>query len=277
MTQPVYQSGIENDESYIAMRQREDAQARLKDVNSKSIKFIIARSLIVAAVVVGVIGLSMTTVNALAAAGKISSGFEIGKPSDEFEDFVSVIYMVDDETAGWIDGDTDQMVELGGSTTPVTAVPNDGWVFLEWAEDKSNLPERSETGVVGNMVFTATFVEMLDKSDGPGTPSDDPEDQEPSDEPAPKDENDDDPPPRQNDSNPNNPDPPPNANGKFQPSNKIRDTESPYQDFFEEDYEEAMKQLGNNSNLSDRAKSMWEAYWEQLKAGVDNSNSEDGK
>ena len=65
---------FEGDNSYIAVRQREDAMHALSTVNAKLIKFVVSVPLIVTLAIVGISGTGMVTVAALSAAGVLDSG-----------------------------------------------------------------------------------------------------------------------------------------------------------------------------------------------------------
>ncbi|MFA5429275.1 MAG: InlB B-repeat-containing protein, partial [Sulfurimonas sp.] len=58
---------------------------------------------------------------------------------------------------GTISGTTPQIVADGGDGTPVTAVPDPGYRFVEWAEDSSTDPERQELNITTDLTFTAVF------------------------------------------------------------------------------------------------------------------------
>jgi hypothetical protein len=58
---------------------------------------------------------------------------------------------------GSIIGDSVQVVASGGSTTPVYASPDALYAFTEWTEDSGTDNPRSDTGVVSNATYTATF------------------------------------------------------------------------------------------------------------------------
>lgn len=59
---------LENDPSFIALKQREDALSSLGKVNTSLLKFAISVPLIASVAVVGLFGAGMTTVSALSAA-----------------------------------------------------------------------------------------------------------------------------------------------------------------------------------------------------------------
>ena len=59
---------------------------------------------------------------------------------------------------GSIIGDPVQVVVSGGSTDPVYAAADSGFAFSEWTEDSSTDNPRSDTNVLANATYTATFV-----------------------------------------------------------------------------------------------------------------------
>lgn len=172
------------DESYYAQRQREDAKVSLSKIRPEHIKFSIAKSLIIAAIVVGVCGMGMTTTNALIQNEVWEPIDEIINPTDPSLEEILVLYEVDDDLAGCIEGETEQFIPDGGSTTTVIAVPNDGYMFLEWLDEEGNSlgtnPERYDPDLIrpdnGTIIFTATFVEIDDNSEEGDLPTDEPSD-----------------------------------------------------------------------------------------------------
>ena len=57
---------------------------------------------------------------------------------------------------GTISGTSPQTVASGGSGTPVTAVPNTGYHFVQWSDGSTANP-RTDTNVTGNISVTASF------------------------------------------------------------------------------------------------------------------------
>jgi hypothetical protein len=108
----------------------------------------------------------MTTIKGLSDSGEIPNFNEIVE-DDPYANYIPVTYMV--EEGGWIEGETDQLVEPGGSTTPVVAMPEDGWVFEGWDDGFAN-PERFETEVTTELYFVAVFVQI--DEDGGGADGD---------------------------------------------------------------------------------------------------------
>ena len=57
---------------------------------------------------------------------------------------------------GFIKGDSEQMIIMGENGSPVTAVPDDGYVFVRWS-DGITTAERTELSVNGDVTVTALF------------------------------------------------------------------------------------------------------------------------
>ena len=237
---------LENDESYIAAKQREDAKTKLKDVDAKKIKFSIAKSIIIAAAIVSFLGVSMTTVSALAELGVIPSGYDFLPAEDVEDNFVMVVYMVADGE-GEIRGEVDQIIKKGENATPVLAVPAEGYAFAEWS-DGSQDPQRADMNVEEDLVLFALFMEV-DPDDGDG----DDDNQQQTDQPQdPDDQQDED------------------SDGQstiYNPANQIIDGETAYQHEFDGYYEQMMEEMMNNPDLTPKQRKMLEKYFETLKTG----------
>ena len=156
----------ENDDSYIAEIQRQDAKQALEQVENKSIKIKIRKLIWVSLIVAGVMGSSMTTITTLADAGLIDGGddFIEGLLPEEREVFYAVTYDV--EEGGSIDGEADQLILKGQDATAVTAVPDEGFVFLEWS-DGYKKPYRMDKKIEKDLEIFAVF-EPTGEGEGDG-------------------------------------------------------------------------------------------------------------
>ncbi len=242
---------LEKDESYIAMRQREDAKTKIKETNSKSIRFVIAKPLIVAVAVVVVLGMLMTTVNVLAANDVIAP------PTFTEKETVIVDYRVFNEVGGRIDGELSFKIEKGFDTTsPVCAVADDGYEFGYWMDEMGNIlgeyPERQETSVNKNMVLYAVFEQLSITDANDPTQSYDPYAY-----PKP-DEIGDEPEPDPSQTTPDNP------ITEWSPNNQIKDNNTSYYGEYGPEREEAMNQLENDPTLSGKHKEGVGSYYDQL-------------
>lgn len=153
---------LEGDTSFIAMKQREDAKNALEKVNASLIKFAVSVPLIIAVCAVTVLGSGLTTISALADADVIKPGKDI--LDDGKVEFVDVIYSVDDDMHGYIDGDFIQRVEKGTDCVGVLAVAEDGWVFKKWSDGLEE-PFRQDTNIINNVEYIAIFYELDENQD----------------------------------------------------------------------------------------------------------------
>ena len=161
---------LENDESYIAMRQREDALAALNSVNPKNVKITVSRALIVVLAVSVVMSSAMTTVTALANKGVIPGGDEIidnNKPDSEkyytiqyvAVDYSLILYIqalggsyyfpvkTDISVGAMFEGSEEQIVAIGENGEPFLAMADPDWAFYGWLDGSSD-PYRVEESVL---------------------------------------------------------------------------------------------------------------------------------
>lgn len=167
---------LENDESYIAMRQREDAKESLSRVDRNQLKYNLSKALVISLCIVCVLGLSMTVVSSLAALDVISTGSgligslfppeeeidpDTGKPIERF----TVIYVAG--VNGSIQGQAIQTVKKGYDASPVLAVPDEGYEFLAWS-DGLMTAERWDWEILEDFTVEAVFIEERMKQPGDG-------------------------------------------------------------------------------------------------------------
>ncbi len=153
---------FEHDESYVALRQRDDAKVKMELTPAKSLRFRLSKLMIVFVVLAVVLGSSMTTVVGLASGGVIPPGDEVIGGDDPLKKYVAISYVA--EEGGEIEGEADQLILPGEDAEPVTAVAIDGWVFDGW-DDGVKTPWRSDLKVETSITYTAIFVE-IGESDG---------------------------------------------------------------------------------------------------------------
>ena len=156
---------LKGDDSYIAELQRENARVHLAKVSHRKIRFRFSKVVVIILAVAFIFASSMTTVVGLAESDIIPPGDELVNPEDPFENHIAISYMVDE--GGEIEGEADQLVAPGESTTPVVAVAEDGWVFVGW-DDGLEDPERFEENVSTDMIYFAIFEEIGDSDGGEG-------------------------------------------------------------------------------------------------------------
>ena len=158
----------DNDDSYIAQAQREDAKAALSRIQNRDIRIRIAKKIWAALIICAIPSMMMTTVSALAEADVLPSGDEIidSLIPEEPINYVSVTYDV--EGGGYIEGEADQLVVAGTDATTVIAVADDGYAFVEWS-DGYNKPYRTDKKVEKDLEVYAIFEQGGDgQGDGEG-------------------------------------------------------------------------------------------------------------
>lgn len=166
---------LEQDPSYIAMKQRDDAQVKLGGVKAKSLKLTVSMMVIVLLIASFVFAAGLTTVSAFAATGAILKGSDIGKGDNDGiideDNYFTVNYLIYSGN-GVIEGDTIQIVEKGKNTTQVTAVPDEGYVFYKWTDETGEetfgvSATRMEFNVQKDMNLYAVF-QPIESGDGSG-------------------------------------------------------------------------------------------------------------
>lgn len=253
--------------SYIATRQREDAKAKMKEKNSRSIKFAFAKTLVVFAIIIGLLGISATTVAALTGSDIINLPETPPTEAEVDYQYVFVFYEADGE--GYIEGKTDQAVLAGQeNTTPVYAVPAEGYAFAGWSDGLTEA-ERYEIMPEYDMFVFALFVE-IDVTEDPEIPEGG-YDIDWGDTVLPV------PPPRNNkydvEEDPDKvKDGDPQRGDYGDDANQIIDGETAFAKDFEKFYEEAMADLLENPKYTDEEKAQLEAYFESLKVASGNYN-----
>ena len=250
---------LEGDNSYIAVKQREDAVQALKKVNARLIKFVFSVSLVVTLAIVGVFGTGMTTYAALSeVSGRDLIRQALEGPAAQYE----VIYQVKGD--GRIIGEERQVVTAGEKAQPVMAVADSDWVFVGWDDGNGN-PLRLDTEINDDMVVYAVFEEMdgvdyinIDDNaeiDGKGNQSgNNGNNNSPSDMLPPEDEDSNGPGDDQD-----------GSGGRYEGNGQIIDGGQYYGDHYEAALEEAKQDLMNNENISEEDKQIIMDYFETIK------------
>ena len=244
------------DESYIAQRQRMDAEQVLAQVETSQVKIKIPRKLVTATIICGVLCGAMTTVTALSAAGLLLRGDELVDAilPDPPEVFIAVTYIV--EEGGYIEGEMDQLVLEGQNAEPVLAVAEEGYAFVGW-DDGSTDPARSDRQITQELTFTAIFA-PIDEEGNIGDDGDSGE--EDGDEPGEGDGDEEGDSPSNNDSEADS-DQVGEGSGKYDEWNQIIDGEKYYREFLEEYKERLIEQLEKyGDQLTDEERAIIEAY-----------------
>ena len=231
------------------MRQREDALAALKTVNEKLLVIIVSIPLIVCTACSAIFGLGMTTVAALSSAGVIKSGKDLlaealAEPPQTFE----LIYEAEAK-GGYVEGELFQVLEEGQTGSPVRAVPEEGWAFLEWSDGKTD-PYRIDEGVTENLTVTAKFIELTDSGDNGGNAHDDATD-------LPQDAG------EQDGASGSGPE----AGGEYKATNQIIDGQTYYGYEYGVALEEVLGLLAQDNKMPEELKTLITNYFETIKVG----------
>lgn len=250
---------LENDPSFIALKQREDALSSLGKVNTSLLKFAISVPLIASVVVVGLFGAGMTTVSALSAAGVIKSGKDVINEITKDPVFYEIVYEVEGE--GEVLDATEQIVEEGFDAEPVYAEAADGWYFVEWSDGVKD-PYRQDVSVSEDMSVTAIFEEQ-EEGDDDGESGEGDEADKDSGEPEEGDND-------QQQDQPSN-EPKPGVGGQYVPSNQVYDGESFYGGFYDDAHNSALEELGG-SGVSGGKQDFIKDYWDIIQK---NNNNEE--
>lgn len=267
----------ENDDSYMAKCQREDAQRALGSVDHMMIKIVISTALILILSFAVFAGLSMTTVSSLYYAGVIPSGIELVKGEEIVPTYTlqyesgegGEVYFYSDDVSGIKLVDGPISIQEGEDAPAVYAYAGLDWVFVQWS-DGIQSPYRRDLNVQADMKVTAVFraldeevppddSEMDPNGDGDGEGGESNEDAPPSDGEGDPSQNADHQPPQ----NPEN-----NASGQHSDTNKqVHDGETFVGDVYDDTYDRTMDRLGSDDNIGDDLKSGISDYLD----GIDRS------
>lgn len=250
---------LENDESYIAQRQREDAQQALSKVDADMLKVIISSVTKILVSCLGVIALSMSSVSTLSYAGVLPSGKDVwhslfGEPPIQYE----LTYTIDGQGQlvfedGTIlkSGETYIVkVEEGQDSSEVRAVSAAEWVFIEWL-DGFQYPTRTERSVDKSMTLTVVFTE-ISGSAGNGNAMDMPNDLPPVEDGKPI-------------TAPSK-DPADTYGGTYEPSNQIIDDKTYYGDEYDAAYDKIQEELEQDGEILEDQKDITAGYLGGIKA-----------
>lgn len=249
---------LEGDESYIAMRQREDALAALKTVNENLITIIVSVPLIIGTCISAIFGLGMTTVTTLSSAGVIKSGKQwiaelLAEPPLKFE----VVYEAEAK-GGSLEGEHIQTLEEGQDALPVRAVAKDGWAFLEWSDGKTD-PYRVDKGVTKSFTVIAKFIQLNDPGDNDGNPNDEATD-------LPQDAG-------EKEGNSGKGD---GAGGEYQATNQVIDGNTFYGYEYGVALEEVLGLLAQDNAMPEELKLLISNYFDTIKVGIDGKDNGEG-
>lgn len=148
---------FENDDSYIARRQREDAMNALKSVNSSFIKIAVSASMVAIFCATLVLGVGATTASALSSKSLVAMIQE--NKTESNSGIFHLIYGVKSNIGGRVDGELKQTVGEGESGQIVQAIADDGYVFIGWTDGYEDAT-RTDVDVKKDVAVNAVFVEI---------------------------------------------------------------------------------------------------------------------
>ena len=249
----------QNSDTLMARVQREDAMRALKAVNEKSIKFQFSKKMFIALAICAFLGLALSTMAVLSAAGLLPSGSDLVDrlTPEEPPVYIPVSYMAED--GGYIDGEEEQLVLLGENAEPVVAIPEDGYTFEGW-DDGYKKPTRNDKEIDHPLVLVAIFLPIEDEGDDQGDegPSDENGDQPGEEEGEGDQEGESD---QEGDSDSDSDTPSDSGSGKYDKANQIINGETYYREFLEEYRQQVMELLKKNvEDLTEEEKAIIEAY-----------------
>ena len=167
----------QNDESFMAKVQREDAKAALEKLSISDIKLNLGRKLLITVTVLLTLAFCMTVVSALSFFGVIPYGNELFTEIVEGDDAkrVKAEYSVRNDKQGYILGEANQYLYIGDDATVVIAIAKDGYTFDRWS-DGIVTPARVDKNIASDISVSAIFTRVddyLPEDDGEGDEPDD--------------------------------------------------------------------------------------------------------
>lgn len=243
----------EGDDSFMAQIQREDAKAKLAEIEASQIGLHVPQKLIIAVAIAAVLGSAMTTVSTLGDFGWLPQGDELIESllPTEREVHIPVSYIV--EEGGYIEGDDEQLVLYGGTTETITVIADDGYAFVGW-DDGNKRPTRSDTKVTEALVLTA-ILEPIGDGEGDNSGDGDPgESDKPGDQPGDSQQQG---PTSDEEGDPNDA---LMGGGKYDDCNQIINGETYYREVKESFREELEKILESDGSLTDEERKIIESY-----------------
>jgi len=164
----------QNDDSYIARRQREDAEQALREVQSNQLKFKMKKGFTIALIIIAVLSVGAWVLQILMQAGILRPGGDLFEEIFPDPDKYYLQYEVIGD--GFIDGELLQELTVDNPATAVEAIAMEGWVFVGWDDGKEhpyrqdgNAIEQMKKMGVEEMTLTAVFQEVS-YGEGEGMP-----------------------------------------------------------------------------------------------------------
>lgn len=241
---------FENDDSYMARRQREDAISALKSVNESFLKLAVSIPMVVVCAITCVIGVGATTANALSEKSILGTIEENRENRENAPTYFDVEYGVQNEEGGRVEGTLNQRVAGGTATEPVEAIADDDYVFVGWSDGYIEAL-RSDLDVSESFKVFALFIPVEDNEEDDPDENDEPEEddsnkkptngnEDPGGYPDPGDSGD-------GDGNGDG------AGGTSNPKNQVIDGNTYYGDQYGESLSDAQEAMDSGTDMSDEA------------------------
>ncbi|MBO4572744.1 MAG: magnesium transporter [Clostridia bacterium] len=261
---------LKNEQTIIAVKQREDALKTLSKVSERVLKDRVPRLFVIIACVALTLFAGTNVLSALAYSGVIKRGDQV------IEDIIrpdpiyfEVSYEIDGE--GIIDGNIFQLVEQGKDAEEVCAYAFEDWVFAGWSEkgqpwspltsakNSKDVPFRIEKNVNESVTYIAHFVKVENGADfdpdaGEGEADD-------ADDKPPKFGNGEEQSQQQGETEEGDP----KGGGRYVPHNQIYNGETYYGgDTYRGAYEETVESLEEDDEMPDERKRLVLDYYDVI-------------
>lgn len=243
---------LEDDDSYIAKRQREDTERALKELKNSTIRVRVRIVAIVMAIIAAICACGFATASVLAYEGVIPTLPQIVGEKEIAAKCYKVEFSASKGGSIW--GEQTQLVYEGEQALAVMAVADTNHYFTRWSDGDTNPFRIIEPQ--SNIKLTAYFAEVDDydpDNDKDNNPY-------PDDLPLPEDKEKDD------NGTPNpNPNPSTDGNGRYDENNKYLDGEHNYQDDLDDAIDKAKDATNNDKNLNDGDRDIIDNYFNGIK------------
>lgn len=162
---------LENDQSYIAKRQREDAASALSKLNSSLLKITVSTSMVIICCVALVLGVGAATASTLTNTSLvdiIQRKQEEEEEEEVLQNTIHLVYGVKDDVGGHVDGKLEQSLLRGNNGAMIQAVAADGYIFIGWT-DGYEYATRIDSNVQKDITVDAIFALIEDNEENDET------------------------------------------------------------------------------------------------------------
>ena len=240
-----------DDDSYIARRQREDAEQALKEIQASQLKMKLKKGFVIALAIVAVLAVGAWTLQILVQAGIIKPGKDM--MTEIFPDPDKYYLQYEVMGDGFIDGELVQELTVDNPAQAVEAIAMEGWVFVGWDDGKEhpyrqdgNAIEQMKKMGVETMTLTAVFQEVsYGEGEGMGAPAEDEEGMKMPAKPGEEGEGQGKPSDQEGESRPSQ-----TGGGKYEPNNQVIDGETWYGGEYDGARGDASDEVSTNGDIN---------------------------